>query len=88
MLTWGDRSPAPSPDYLFIIFSERQADQAMQFANTAKHQAVILRSNQAPVSPDIAAKMTQLAGWSRSVERSISAGWCWAFKGTAQAYCL
>ena len=38
LVTWGDRTPAPSPDYLFAIFPAKKEDQAMQFANEAKHQ--------------------------------------------------
>ena len=38
MVTWGDRTPAPSPDYLFVIFSAKKEDQALQFANEARHQ--------------------------------------------------
>lgn len=38
LVTWGDRTPTPSPDYMFAIFPEKHADDAMQFANEAKHK--------------------------------------------------
>jgi len=72
--TYGDRKPAPSPDYLFVLFPDKKHDQAMQFANQAKHQATILRSNHASIPPDQGEQMTHLAGWPRSVEREIISG--------------
>ncbi|GAX81933.1 hypothetical protein CEUSTIGMA_g9361.t1 [Chlamydomonas eustigma] len=74
-VTWGDRD-APSNDYMFVIFSKKKEEQAMQFIDEAKQKATILRCNKVAIGLDMATKMVNTTSWAKSAERDLSEGEC------------
>lgn len=78
--TFGDRMPLPSPEFFFVAFPDRKLDHALQFLETAAKKCILVRTNRAVVSPEVAAQMAQLAGWSRGMERDLSTGQPIAFE--------
>ena len=80
IVTWGNREPMPSRNYLFVVFPESKSTQASDFINSCKELAekkllTIVRANKAAIG-EVAAGLASLGGWGREAQKELSVGSC------------
>ncbi|KAG1665290.1 hypothetical protein FOA52_015867 [Chlamydomonas sp. UWO 241] len=74
LVTWGDRSPAPSPDYVFILFPPKAAEAAGTWVAEARSKGVLLRANKVVLEAGAAGNIAATAGWQSKDAKLLSSG--------------
>jgi hypothetical protein len=74
LVTWGDRSPSPSPDYVFILFPPKASDAAGAWVAEARSKAVLLRANKVVLEPSAAGNIATAASWQTKDAKLLSSG--------------